>query len=64
MQEQLAVAQMLKYADELRQIHAEERAQRRRAEGALERLRDTYTLTVRALATALECRDDESAGHA
>jgi HD-GYP domain-containing protein (c-di-GMP phosphodiesterase class II) len=63
-EEQLAIAQMLRYADELRRTHAEERAQRRRAEDALDRLREGYTLTVRALATALECRDGESAGHA
>jgi ribonuclease P protein subunit RPR2 len=63
-QEQLAIAQMLRYADELRQTYAEERAQRSRAEDALSRLEDAYRLTVRALATALECRDDDSAGHA
>jgi HD-GYP domain-containing protein (c-di-GMP phosphodiesterase class II) len=27
-------------------------------------MQDAYTLTVRALASALECRDDDSAGHA
>lgn len=64
MQEQLAIAQMLRYADELRQTHAEERAQRTRAESALASLQDAYRVTVRALASALECRDDDSAGHA
>jgi ribonuclease P protein subunit RPR2 len=63
-QEQLAIAQMLKYAEELRETYAEERVQRARAEAALASLQDAYRVTVRALATALECRDDESAGHA
>jgi HD-GYP domain-containing protein (c-di-GMP phosphodiesterase class II) len=64
MDEQLAVAQALKYAQELRQLHASERAQRRFAEDALERLEISYGTTVRALAAALELRDDETGGHA
>ena len=64
MDEQLAVAQALKYAQELRQLHASERAQRRVVEEALERLETSYATTVRALAAALELRDDETGGHA
>lgn len=64
MDQQLAVAQALKYAQELRQLHAAERAQRRIVEEALERLETSYGTTVRALADALELRDDETGGHA
>ncbi len=64
MDKQLAVAQAMKYAQELRQLHASERAQRRMVEEALERLETSYATTVRALAAALELRDDESGGHA
>lgn len=64
MDQQLAVAQALKYAQELRQLHASERAQRRVVEEALERLETSYATTVRALAAALELRDDETGGHA
>ncbi len=64
MDQQLAVAQALKYAQELRQLHAAERAQRRIVEEALERLETSYATTVRALAAALELRDDETGGHA
>jgi len=64
MDEQLAVAQALKYAQELRQLHAAERAQRRIVEESLERLETSYATTVRALADALELRDDETGGHA
>jgi HD-GYP domain-containing protein (c-di-GMP phosphodiesterase class II) len=64
MDQQLAVAQALKYAQELRQLHASERAQRRVVEEALERLETSYTTTVRALAAALELRDDGTGGHA
>jgi ribonuclease P protein subunit RPR2 len=62
--DELAIAQALKYAEELRTLHAQERAQRRAAERALEQLNDSYTTTVRALAAALELRDDETGGHA
>ena len=64
MDEQLAVAQAMKYAQELRVLHASERAQRRLVEDALEQLETSYTTTVRALAAALELRDDETGGHA
>ena len=60
----LAAAQALKYAQELRTLYAEERKQRRAAEHALERLSESYSTTVRALAAALELRDDETGGHA
>lgn len=46
--EQLAIAQALKYAEELRQLHAAERAQRRAAEEALAQLEESYGSTVRA----------------
>ena len=64
MDKQLAVAQALKYAQELRVLHASERAQRRLVEDALERLERSYATTVRALAAALELRDDATGGHA
>jgi ribonuclease P protein subunit RPR2 len=62
--DELAIAQALKYAEELRTLHAQERAQRRAAEQALQQLNDSYSTTVRALAAALELRDDETGGHA
>jgi response regulator RpfG family c-di-GMP phosphodiesterase len=64
MDEQLAAAQTLRYAEELRRLHLEERAQRCLAEEALARLQDSYATTVRALAAALELRDDQTGGHA
>ncbi|HMJ00549.1 MAG TPA: HD-GYP domain-containing protein [Gaiellaceae bacterium] len=64
MDEKLAVAQAMKYAQELRQLHASERDQRRMLEEALERLETSYATTVRALAAAVELRDDETGGHA
>jgi HD-GYP domain-containing protein (c-di-GMP phosphodiesterase class II) len=64
MDPQLAIAQTLKYAEELRQLHGQERVQRRRAEEALARLDDSYMTTVRALASALELRDDQTGRHA
>src|SRR5207244_10864036 len=60
----LAAAQALRYAEELRSLYAEERKQRRTAERALEQLGDSYSTTVRALAAALELRDDETGGRA
>jgi hypothetical protein len=39
-------------------LHASERAHRRMVEEALERLETSYATTVRALAAALELRDD------
>jgi ribonuclease P protein subunit RPR2 len=62
--ENLAVAQALKYAEELRTLHAEEKRQRRAVEDALQQLGDSYAATVRALAAALELRDDDTGGHA
>ena len=64
MDENLVIEQALRYAEELRTVHAHERAQRRRAEDALARLDESYRLTVRALAAALELRDDQTGGHA
>jgi len=64
MDEQLAVAQTLKYAQELRLLHAQERVQRQNAEDALARLNESYSATVRALAKALELRDDQTGEHA
>jgi len=60
----LAIAQALKYAEEFRILHAQERGQRRVAEHAFEQLNESYATTVRALAAALELRDDETGGHA
>jgi HD-GYP domain-containing protein (c-di-GMP phosphodiesterase class II) len=64
MEDQLAVAQSLKYAEELGVLYQRERAQRERAEEALEQLQSSYSTTVRALASALELRDDITGGHA
>jgi HD-GYP domain-containing protein (c-di-GMP phosphodiesterase class II) len=61
---QLAIAQALKYAEELRTLHKSERRQRRAAEDALEQLEDSYRTTVYALAAALELKDDDTSGHA
>ena len=54
----------MKYAEELRELYAAERTQRRLAENALERLGASYRTTVRALAAALELRDDQTGAHA
>jgi HD-GYP domain-containing protein (c-di-GMP phosphodiesterase class II) len=64
MDQQLAIAQALKYAEELRDLHRAEREQRRAAEQALEHLEDSYRKSVQALAAALELRDDQTGGHA
>jgi ribonuclease P protein subunit RPR2 len=64
MDEKLAVAQALKYAEELRDLHRAEREQRRAAEQALASLEESYGTTVRALADALELRDNQTGGHA
>jgi HD-GYP domain-containing protein (c-di-GMP phosphodiesterase class II) len=61
---QLATAQALKYAQELRELHAMERDHRRSLELALNQLNDSYGTTVRALAAALELRDDQTGEHA
>ncbi len=64
MDKELAEAQALKYAEELRYLFRQERSQRREAERALEQLNDSYATTVRALAAALELRDDATGSHA
>jgi HD-GYP domain-containing protein (c-di-GMP phosphodiesterase class II) len=64
MEQELAAAQTLRYAEELRDLWSEERAQRGRAEDALSELEQTYAATVRALATALELRDYGTGNHA
>jgi len=64
MDEQLAIAQALRYAEELRELYGAERLQRRRAEQSLARLEDSYRATARALAAALDLRDDLTGGHA
>jgi HD-GYP domain-containing protein (c-di-GMP phosphodiesterase class II) len=60
----LAIEQAVRYAEALQELHAAERTQRRAAEAALEQLEDSYATTVRALAEALELRDDQTGGHA
>jgi ribonuclease P protein subunit RPR2 len=60
----LAIAQALRYAEELRELYGAERLQRQRAEQSLARLEDSYRATVSALATALELRDDLTGDHA
>ena len=64
MEGDLAIQQTLVYAEELRELHAAERAQRRVAEDAVEQLESSYRTTVRALAGALELRDDQTGDHA
>jgi HD-GYP domain-containing protein (c-di-GMP phosphodiesterase class II) len=64
LEEKLAIAQSLKYAEGLRELYAAERAQRRITEDALTRLEASYRTTVRALAAALELRDDQTGAHA
>jgi HD-GYP domain-containing protein (c-di-GMP phosphodiesterase class II) len=60
----LANAQALRYAEELRDLYRTERLHRTRAEDSLARLEDSYGTTVRALAAALDLRDDMTGGHA
>jgi HD-GYP domain-containing protein (c-di-GMP phosphodiesterase class II) len=62
--EQIAIAQTLKYAEELRDLYAREREHRRGAEEALARLGEAYGTTVLALSIALDLRDDQTGGHA
>jgi len=64
LEEKLAIAQSLKYAEELSELYGAERAQRRITEDALARLEASYRTTVRALAAALELRDDQTGAHA
>lgn len=64
MDPELALAQAQRYAEELHDVYERERAQRRTVEQALSRLEESYGTTVRALAAALELRDDQTGGHA
>jgi HD-GYP domain-containing protein (c-di-GMP phosphodiesterase class II) len=56
--------QTLKYAEEFSVLYANERSERQRAEDALATLEASYATTVRALAAALELRDDATGRHA
>ena len=62
--DRLANDQTLRYASALRELYSSERAQRRAAEEMLEQLTASYGTTVRALAAALELRDDQTGRHA
>jgi ribonuclease P protein subunit RPR2 len=62
--DKLANDQTLRYAAALRELYSSERAQRRAAEEMLEQLTASYGSTVRALAAALELRDDQTGRHA
>lgn len=64
MNENLASAQTIRYAEELGVLYAREREQRQDLEKALERLKTSYRETVRALSATLELRDDVTGGHA
>ena len=64
MDQPLAIAQALKYAEELRELHQAERRQRQRLEQSLLGLEESYRSTVQALAVALELRDDLTGNHA
>ncbi|MFY9578754.1 MAG: HD-GYP domain-containing protein [Gaiellaceae bacterium] len=64
MDPELAIAQAKKYAEELSLLYQQERTQRRAAEEAYAQLAESYGTTVRALAAALELRDDATGGHA
>ena len=64
MDEELAVAQAMRYAEELQLLHARDLAARKAAEQSLRELEASYKTTVRALAAALELRDDVTGGHA
>ena len=64
MSRDLRAAQTLRYAEELRELFTRERAERQRAERALDELQQSYSTTVRALAAAVELRDDATGAHA
>jgi ribonuclease P protein subunit RPR2 len=64
MDQTLAIQQALRFAEELTELHARERAERRRAEHALSHLEASYAATVGALGAALELRDDATGEHA
>lgn len=64
MDDQLVADQVLRYAEEFSVLYADERSARERAEDALALLSASYDTTVRALARALELRDDATGRHA
>jgi HD-GYP domain-containing protein (c-di-GMP phosphodiesterase class II) len=64
MNDQLVAEQTVRYAEEFAALYANERAERERAEEALAQLAASYDTTVRALAAALELRDDATGHHA
>lgn len=64
MDQQLATAQTLKYAQELSDLYGAEREQRQAAEEAVQGLKSSYAMTVRALAAAVDLRDDSTGAHA
>jgi ribonuclease P protein subunit RPR2 len=64
MDAELVTAQALRYADELSILHSQEEVQRQRVEQALVELSISCGATVRALAMALELRDDATGEHA
>jgi ribonuclease P protein subunit RPR2 len=57
-------AQALRYAEELGGLVARERRARRQAEATATELQASYATTVRALAAALDLRDDATGAHA
>jgi ribonuclease P protein subunit RPR2 len=57
-------AQALRYAEELSGLVAGERRARLQAEATAAELRASYSTTVRALAAALDLRDDATGAHA
>lgn len=59
-----AETQALRYAEELRELIRRERRARERAEATSTELQASYVTTVRALAAALDLRDDASGAHA
>jgi HD-GYP domain-containing protein (c-di-GMP phosphodiesterase class II) len=64
MNERLVAEQTFRYAEEFSVLYANERAERERSEEALAQLEASYDTTVRALAAALELRDDVTGQHA
>jgi HD-GYP domain-containing protein (c-di-GMP phosphodiesterase class II) len=59
-----AEAQTLRYAEELRELVRRERRAREQAEATTAELQASYATAVRALAAALDLRDDASGAHA